>query len=157
MGQRTIAVAADHHGWTLKEQLKKWLTERGYAVRDFGAATLDSSDDYPDFGRPAARFVAADPAARRGLLICGSGQGMAIVANRLASVRAIVVDRSDGLTLDAAPNVLALAAERVDAAAARLIVDEWLASADEPLAPRHQRRIETLEEGDADRSSIADP
>lgn len=144
----SIAIAADHRGFALKEQLEAWLVERGYVVRDFGAAALDPTDDYPDFGRPAAEFVAADPISRRGILICGSGEGMAIVANKVMGIRAIVVDRPAELTLDEAPNVLALAADQLSLVDVQPIIEQWLASSEQPIAARHERRIKKINQLD---------
>ena len=144
-GSLIIALAADHRGFLLKERLTAVLIERAITVRDFGATEFAEADDYPDFGIPAAKFVAEDPDQRHGLFICGSGQGMAIVANKVPGIRAIVVSRLDQLTMDEAPNVLALAADHLDATTADTIVAEWLAGLEQPMPARHQRRIAKIE------------
>ena len=87
-----IFLGADHAGFELKEELKKYLRdELGYEVSDEGAFALDPDDDYPDFVRIVAKRVAGDPTTNsRGIILGGSGQGEAIVANRFKDVRAVV-------------------------------------------------------------------
>ena len=80
-----IAIACDHGGYVLKEKVKAHLLEKGYEVRDFGTNSLDSCD-YPDFGAPAARAVAAGE-CEKGILICTTGIGMSIVANKIRGIR----------------------------------------------------------------------
>ncbi len=82
-----FAIGADHGGFDLKEALKKYLLARGLTVKDFGALTKDPADDYPDFAQPAAQAV-ADGAAELGLLVCTSGVGICIAANKIPGVRA---------------------------------------------------------------------
>lgn len=147
----TLALAADHRGFALKEQLKPWLSEQGYGVRDFGARELVPNDDYPDYGIPAAQFVAEDPTQRRGILICGTGQGMVIVANKVRGVRAILIDRPDGYYAGETPQILAFAADCLPLIDAQAVIAQWLASFDQPLADRHARRIEKLNRLDAQR------
>lgn len=84
----TIYLGADHGGWQLKEVIKKWLMANHYSVKDLGAKDLSPSDDYPDYAFIVARAV-ANEADSLGLLFCRSGAGMAIVANKLAGVRAV--------------------------------------------------------------------
>ncbi len=141
----TIALAADHNGFALKEQLKGWLLERGDEVRDFGAASLDLADDYPDYGIPASRFVAEDPVNRRGILICGSGNGLAVVANKTPGLRAIVVSRTSEFANDEFAPVLALPANNVGLTEAQRIIERWLESLEQPLAERHLRRIDKIQ------------
>ena len=86
----TIYLASDHAGFELKEKVKKFLVDSGYTVKDFGAHTLNPNDDYPDFIRKAALAVASDPEHSRGVVLGGSGQGEAMVANRVRGVRAAV-------------------------------------------------------------------
>jgi len=84
-----IAAGADHAGYDAKEHLKRWLTERGHEVEDLGTHG-SSSVDYPDFAGRVGRAVAAGT-AELGLLICGSGIGMSIAANKVPGIRAAVV------------------------------------------------------------------
>ena len=141
----TIALAADHGGFELKQELKQWLASKQFTVKDFGANELDMSDDYPDFGRPAAEFIANDPENYRGIFICRSGQGMAVVANKIPTVRAILVGRLADFSNDVQANVLALAGDKMELGEAKQIVETWLKSLEEPLADRHQRRVMKIE------------
>lgn len=142
--QPIIALAADHRGFALKQQLHAWLSAQGYELRDFGAAELTAEDDYVDYAVPAAEFVAADPAHRRGIFLCGNGQGMAMVANKRSGVRAFLVDHPGEFFMDEAAPVLVLAAEYLNYAEATAAIERWLAILAEPLAERHQRRIEKI-------------
>jgi ribose 5-phosphate isomerase B len=85
-----VGIAADHGGFTLKEEMLRQLSEWGHQVVDFGAYELDPDDDYPDFVVPLARAVASGD-VDRGLAICGSGVGASIAANKVPGVRAALV------------------------------------------------------------------
>ena len=82
-----IGVASDHGGWALKRELEGSLRVAGHKIVDFGARTLDPSDDYPDFIIPLARAVASRD-VERGIALCGSGVGASIAANKIGGVRA---------------------------------------------------------------------
>ena len=82
-----VALGADHAGFAMKSDILPWLQGRGYQVLDVGTHALDPEDDYPDFARAVAQEVASGR-AQRGLLICGSGVGASIVANKVPKVRA---------------------------------------------------------------------
>lgn len=86
----TVGLAADHGGYNLKETIKAFLISKGYEVKDYGAHTLDNSDDYPDFIVPLARAIAANE-VERGVAICGSGVGASVAANKVAGVRAALI------------------------------------------------------------------
>ena len=86
---RVVALAADHGGFSLKAELAPWLSLQGYEVLDLGAHGLDPDDDYPDFVDAAAQAVASGQ-AERGILICGSGVGASVAANKVPGVRASV-------------------------------------------------------------------
>jgi ribose 5-phosphate isomerase B len=81
-----IYLASDHRGFALKEQLKSWLEGQGDRVKDFGNSVFDEDDDYPDFSQPLARELNKYP-LNRGIVFCGSGIGVDIVANRFERVR----------------------------------------------------------------------
>ncbi|MDD6734012.1 MAG: ribose 5-phosphate isomerase B [Lachnospiraceae bacterium] len=141
-----ISIASDHGGYDLKELVAKHLSENGYEVKDFGCFNKDSCD-YPDFGKPAAKAV-ADKEVDYGILICTTGIGMSIAANKIKGVRAALC--SDSLTArmtkehnDA--NVLVLGAGIVGTNLALNIVDTFLAS-EFSKEEKHQRRINKLEE-----------
>lgn len=86
-----IGIAADHGGYELKNILQSFLKDKGYDVMDFGAFELDNTDDYPDFVIPLARAV-AQKEVERGVAVCGSGVGAAIAANKVAGVRAALIN-----------------------------------------------------------------
>jgi ribose 5-phosphate isomerase B len=88
-----VGVAADHGGFELKQHLSARLTEGGYLVIDFGDASLQAGDDYPDFIVPLARAV-ADGTVARGVGICGSGVGASVAANKVPGVRACLIHES---------------------------------------------------------------
>ena len=138
-----IAIACDHGGYELKETVKAHLQEKGYEVRDFGTNSLDSCD-YPDFGAPAARAVAAGE-CEKGILICTTGIGMSMVANKTPGIRCALC--SDPLSASLTrrhndTNVLALGAGVIGPNLALEIVDVWLNTAFE--GGRHQRRIDKV-------------
>lgn len=85
-----IGIAVDHGGYLLKQQVMLWLQKEGYHITDYGAYTLDSGDDYPDFVLPLARAV-ANQELDRGIAICGSGVGANIAANKVTGVRAALI------------------------------------------------------------------
>jgi ribose 5-phosphate isomerase B len=83
-----IYLGTDHRGFEQKEEIKKFLGEQGIAFEDLGNTQLDPNDDYTDFGLAVAKKVAEKSDENRGILFCGSGIGMSIVANRLKGIRA---------------------------------------------------------------------
>ena len=86
-----IGIATDHGGFTLKEDLITRLRGASHEVRDFGAHSLDSGDDYPDFVTPLARAVSAGQ-VERGVAVCGSGVGASVCANKIPGVRAALIE-----------------------------------------------------------------
>ena len=82
----TVHIAADHRGFELKEALKPFILGLGYTVVDHGSQVYDASDDYPDAALPASRAVSLDSESR-GVVICGSGVGVSLVANKVGGVR----------------------------------------------------------------------
>lgn len=147
-----IYLAADHAGFALKEELKERLRAASYRVEDQGAFKLEPGDDYPDFVSIAARLVAADPANNRAIVIGGSGQGEAMVANRYPGVRAAVYYGGDERIIALSrehnnANILSLGARFLSEAEAWRAVEEWLKipfSGDE----RHLRRIAKIDHND---------
>lgn len=140
-----LAVGADHGGFDLKEAIKKHLTEKNIAVDDLGTHSHESSD-YPDYARPVAQRV-ADGAADFGILVCTTGVGVCIAANKVPGVRAALV--SDEQTASVVrshndANVLCLAG-RTPVELANRIVDEFLTGTFE--GGRHERRVNKLEGG----------
>ncbi|MDR2587300.1 MAG: ribose 5-phosphate isomerase B [Coriobacteriales bacterium] len=104
MPTTAIALASDHAGFEQKQQLAAWLAQEGFEVRDLGPAT-DARVDYPDYAAQVAREVTSG-AAQRGVLVCGTGIGMAIAANKIPGVRAANIT---------SPQFAALAREHNDA------------------------------------------
>ncbi len=136
----TLALGSDHAGFERKETLKAWLESQGYAVQDFGTHSA-ASVDYPDVAHPLAAAVAAGHPAR-GILLCGSANGVCITANKHAGVRAALAWLPEIATLarqhnDA--NVLCLPARYVSDAEAAAIAQAFLDTAFE--GGRHQARV----------------
>jgi RpiB/LacA/LacB family sugar-phosphate isomerase len=125
----TIYIGADHGGFALKEKIKKALMGAGQTVMDCGNAKLDPIDDFPIFAKAVAEKVAANPSEDRGIVICRSGFGVDIVANRVLGVRSALAASEkqikDGRGDDDV-NVLALPADFMDEATALAIVQTFL-------------------------------
>ncbi len=137
-----IYVGADHRGVALKNAIKEHLVAAGHTVHDVGADSLVPDDDYPEYAVAVANEVKTD-AARRGIVVCGSGIGMAIAANKVPGIRAASVTDAALAKLsrqDDNTNVLSLGADLLDEAAAKTIVTTWLATEFSGEA-RHQRRL----------------
>jgi RpiB/LacA/LacB family sugar-phosphate isomerase len=138
-----VIIGSDHAGFALKEAIKPSLMEKGFAVVDAGTPD-ESPVDYPDIGAAVAKRVALGEFPR-GILICGSGVGMAIVANRFPGVRAALcldeeTARMSRLHNDS--NILVLAGRRTATAEARTILEVWLQT---PFSgERHQRRLDKI-------------
>ena len=143
-----IYIGADHQGFRLKESLKKFLKNQGYEIVDVGNSHYDEDDDYPDFAGLVARQVAQDSTNRRGVVICSSGVGVDITANKFKGARSALVDNIEAARLsrhDDDANVLALAARFINEEEAKKILDIWLKtpfSGDE----RHKRRLKKIME-----------
>jgi ribose 5-phosphate isomerase B len=138
-----VALGADHAGFELKDALKAVLDELGCSYRDFGTTTRDSVD-YPDFARAVAEGVAGGQ-FDRGILVCGSGIGMSIAANKVAGVRAAVIGTVEAARLSRQhndANVLALGARLTPAAHATEIVRAFLRTAFD--GGRHAARIDKI-------------
>lgn len=145
-----IYLGADHRGFDLKGKIKELLIAQGHAVEDCGNTVSDPKDDYPDFVRPVAEKVAADPENSRGIIFGYSGQGEAMVANRVKNVRAAVyVCGPDEVIILSRQhnnaNVLSFGVGFVSEEDAKRLVLLWLGtefSKDE----RHIRRLEKMEQ-----------
>lgn len=140
-----IAIASDHAGYALKEELKKRLPQLDF--QDFGTHD-ESSMDYPDTGYPAAKAV-ADGQCERGILICGSGIGMSIVANKVPGIRAALCYFTDIARLSRQhndSNILVLAGRFTAPAYALQIVETWLNTPFE--GGRHKDRLNKIHQGE---------
>jgi len=136
-----FAVGADHGGFELKETLKAFLRERGLTVSDFGATSNDSADDYPDFAQPVAEAVATGK-AELGLLVCSSGIGVSITANKFAGVRAALVTDEESAALCRRHNdvnTLCLAGKKTSPELAKKILAAFIGAKFE--GGRHERRV----------------
>jgi ribose 5-phosphate isomerase B len=160
-----IAIAADHAGFALKEKLRDLLRERGHAVLDLGTSNADSTD-YPDYAGAVAREVARG-SSEVGLLVCSTGVGMSIAANKVSGIRAALGTNPEEVRLTRAhndANVLALGAKFIDLNAAEQLVDIFLNTQFE--GGRHARRIAKIteleraalvQESDGTREDVAAP
>jgi len=145
-----IYVGADHRGFHLKEVLKEYLKKSGYEVVDVGNDQLVPGDDYPDFAALAARKVSMDPVNSRGILVCGSGVGMDIVANKFSHVRSVLAMNPDQVMAsrnDDDTNVLCFGADHIEEADAKRIVGAWLPTkfSEEERFQRRLKKIEDIE------------
>jgi ribose 5-phosphate isomerase B len=141
-----LALAADHGGVDLKDALVRRLTAAGHAVTDCGTHG-HGSVDYPDFARVVADKVLGDE-VDRGILVCGTGQGMAMAANKIPGIRAGVVSDTFSARMVAEHNdarILCLGARVVGPSLADAIVDSYLAATFE--GGRHARRVAKIEAG----------
>ena len=147
MTNNRIVLATDHAGFKLKEAVKKSLLELGLEVKDFGAFEYESTDDYPDFINPAAKFI-SEKDNTMGIIFGGSGQGEAMAANRFKGVRAAVFyDGPDEIInlsrLHNNANVLSFGSRFIDSDRAIELIKKWLSVEFE--GGRHQKRIEKLD------------
>jgi len=143
-----IAVASDHAGFKAKEEIKKFLKEKGYEIKDFGCFE-EKSCDYPDFGFPAARAVASGK-CDRGIFFCGSGNGMNIVANKVKGVRSAIAYNTDVARLaaeDTACKIICFGARFMEFEDVKKGIEAFL-SADMAVSERHKRRVKKVEEGE---------
>lgn len=149
---RTVALGSDHVGVALRRVVGTWLAEKGWEVRDVGAATEERSD-YPVFGVAAAKLVRSG-ACRLGIVICGTGVGISLAANKVRGIRCAVCSEPYTAALarehnDA--NMLAMGARVVGSGLALMIVRAFVEAQFE--GGRHQRRIDMLAEIEASECS----
>ncbi len=140
---RPIALASDHAGYALKTLLAEYVSSQGHAVLDLGTDSEDSVD-YPDFGHALAKAIISGQ-AEKGIVICGSGIGISIAANRHHGVRAALCHNADTAALARQhnnANVLALGARVIDETDAKACVDAFLSTEFE--GGRHEKRVEKL-------------
>lgn len=143
-----IYIGADHNGYELKAHLESFLKRSGHEIVDAGDVKRDPDDDFPQFaGRAVSMLLGDHEPDARAILICGSGQGMCMAANRFKGVRACLCWNLTEARLsrnDDDANVLCLSARSLDNQQAEAIVLTWLAT---PFAgaPRYKRRIAELD------------
>src|SRR4051812_14924581 len=144
MSAEQIPIAADHAGFEMKEKLISELKKLGYQPQDLGASTAESSD-YPDYAHPLAQEISRGD-AQRGILLCGSGIGMDIVANRYPHVRAALAWKPEIAELSRQhndSNVLVLPARFISDDEGVEIMKRWLNTKFE--GGRHERRVEKID------------
>ncbi|MBY9065085.1 ribose 5-phosphate isomerase B [Sphingomonas yunnanensis] len=140
-----VAIATDHAGFALKQELRAWLNEQGHAVIDLGTDGT-ASVDYPDYGRILAEALASGR-AERGIALCGSGIGIMIAANRNPAVRCALVSEPYSAALARShndANAIALGARLVGLDMAKQCVATFLAT--DFLGGRHAARVDMLKE-----------
>jgi len=142
-----IAIGSDHAGFELKEKVKEFLKEKGYEYYDLGAEQIDPNDDYPEYGKKVAESV-ANGEYNRGIVICGTGMGIAITANKVPGIRAITCYNTEMAKISRQhndANILALGGRIKTEEPVSEIVEVWL---DTPFSDeeRHKRRIEQIKE-----------
>ena len=142
-----IYLGADHRGFQLKEEIKKFLGGKKYEFLDMGNFSYDPNDDYTDFAKLVAQKVSEKPEERKGVLICGSGVGVDITANKFRGVRSALAD--DVATAKQPrehddTNVLSLPADEINFELAKQILETWLTT---PFSngEKYKRRIDKIE------------
>lgn len=144
-----ISIASDHAGYKLKGELVQFLGGLGHEIKDHGPFEFSESDDYPDFIALVAREVSKNPETIKGIILGGSGQGEAMVANRFPGVRAIVYYGGSHEIIKLSrehndANILSLGARFIDNYEAKEVVRLWLET---PFSgeERHERRIKKID------------
>lgn len=147
MGKRgSIAIGSDHGGWELKEHLKGFLQNEGYCVKDFGMETPERCD-YPIIGEALTKAI-INGSFERGILICGTGIGMSIVANRFKGIRATLCHDIFTARMSREhnnSNVLVLGGRILGKGIAEEILKVWLTTAFSDPDGRHSRRLEIID------------
>ena len=143
---KTIVLATDHAGFKLKEHVKRFLTEKGYDIKDFGALEYDGLDDYPDFILPAAKYISEHKLI--GIIFGGSGQGEAMAANRIKGIRAAVFYNGPNEIVELSrlhnnANILSIGARFVSNQEVEKVIELWLSTDFEE--GRHEKRINKLD------------
>jgi len=140
-----IAIGSDHAGFELKEKIKKFLEKLGYKYKDFGTDSNESVD-YPDYGLKVAESVAKKE-FDRGILICGSGIGMCMTANKVPGIRAALCHNVESAKLSREhndANILTFGSRMIDENTAKDMVKVWLKT--KFLGNRHLRRVNKMKE-----------
>ncbi len=141
-----IYFGADHRGFELKNHLQEYLRNQGYQTADLGATQLNPADDYPGYASAVAKKISLDPEQSRGVLLCGSGAGVDIVANKFPNVRsalAISPDQVYAARKDDNVNVLSIAADFTKAGDAEKILQIFMATVFSGEA-KYRRRLEQI-------------
>ena len=140
-----IIIAGDHAGYEMKEHVKAYLQRKGFGVVDASAPELDPADDYPEFGFKVAQAIAGGE-YDRGILMCGTGIGISIAANRLKGVRAALCTSVELARMSREhnnANILVMGGRTTEKTTAEEMVDTWLATGFS--GERHARRLALLD------------
>lgn len=143
-----LVIGADHRGFAMMERIVSWLLEQGHDVHDVGATDYQENDDYPEYAARVAQEVAASPDATQGIVLCGSGVGVAIVANKVTGIRAALIHDSKiakAARNDDDINILALGADYISLEDAKRIITAFLETKFSG-EDRHMRRIKEIAE-----------
>lgn len=141
-----IYIGADHRGFELKAKINKWLSGRGYEFEDMGAYSYEHGDDYVDFAIAVAQGVAKNPNKNRGIVICGSGVGVDISANKVKGIRCglgFEVDQVFEARKDDDINVLAIASDNLTDEEVMALVEKFLET-EFVESDRYLRRLEKI-------------
>ena len=140
-----IAIGSDHRGFVLKEEIKEYLEKLNYEYKDFGTYS-EESFDYPDSASEVAKRVSQDQ-FQRGILICASGSGMNIVANKYTNIRAVVANDVNVAIMSRShnnSNVITLGAKYITSDVAKNIIELWLTTDFE--SGRHEARLDKIKQ-----------
>jgi len=140
-----IYLGADHRGFELKNQIKNWLQVAGHQIEDMGAQEHTLHDDYPDYAKSVALKVAENQGSR-GVLICGSGAGVNIVANKIKDIRSVLgfnLEQVKAARNDDNVNIISLASDYTLPDDAKILIDAFLSTAYDPT-DNHARRIDKI-------------
>ena len=143
-----LYLAADHRGFELKEKIKAHLTEKGVDFEDCGAKSYDKDDDYPDFAYEAAKKVAEDPQQNRAILLCGSGVGVQVAANKVKGVYCAQVlnkEFAKGVSEHDNTNAIAFGADYIEEEEMMKAIDMFLETPG-AVEERHVRRFKKIQE-----------
>lgn len=144
MKKKAIYIGSDHAGFALKKETKKFLVKEGYLIEDLGPYKYNAKDDYPDFALKVCAQVLKTKS--KGILICGTGQGMSITANKVFGIRAALCwnkETAKQARQHINTNILCIGSTTVDAKKARVIIKTWLETPFSAEA-RHVRRINKI-------------
>lgn len=141
-----LYLGADHRGYNLKEKIKIYLKKLNLEFEDLGAFELNLDDDYPDFAFAVAKKVAENPEENRGIIICGSGAGADIAANKIKGIRSVLgfdVNQVKASRNDDNTNVLSLSSDFTDKNKSKEIIKMWLETPYAKLE-RYERRLNKI-------------
>lgn len=142
----TIFLASDHAGFKLKEKIREFLIKQKYQVEDLGNHNLSPNDDYPDYAEKVAKAVQKSLKSNKGILLCGTGQGVCMTANKFKGIRAALGYSTAAAKQSRAhgdSNILCLSGKSLSAELAKKIITAWLKEEFSGEA-RHVRRLKKI-------------